>query len=183
MIGGSFVNILVLTVFGGGLLAPASPGSIFAELLMTAPGSYIANILAITLSAVTSFLLAVPLLKAFGKDEGLEAAVMQRDSLKAQSKGGINNVKSILFACDAGMGSSAMGETILKKKLAEAGLGHIKVTHLAIEQIQGNPEIIIVHKQLRERVAQRCPNAKIITVDNFIGAAEYDVLVRELSKK
>ncbi|MDR2860872.1 MAG: PTS mannitol transporter subunit IICBA [Elusimicrobiota bacterium] len=185
MIGGSFVNILILTVFGGGLIAPASPGSIFAEYIMTAPGSYIANTLAITLSAATSFILSVILLKAFAKGDNLEGAIAQRDLLKAESKGvGVKvKVDSILFACDAGMGSSAMGETMLRKKLKEAGLEHIKVLHSAIENISGNPDIILVHAQLKDRVKSRCPNSRIIAVADLISAPEYDLLVKELANK
>jgi PTS system mannitol-specific IIC component len=149
---------------------------------MTAPGSYLANILAITLSAVTSFVLAVPLLKIFGKDDGLESAIAKKDVLKGVSKGGsVVQISSILFACDAGMGSSAMGETILRKKLKAAGLESINVIHSAIEQIQGNPDIIVVHNQLKDRVAGKCPNSRIISVSDFISAPEYDALVKELS--
>ena len=184
MMAGSFVNILILTVFGGGLVAPASPGSIFAELLMTAPGSYFTNILAITLSAVTSFVLAVPLLKMFGRDDNLAGAIAQKDALKGESKGTMSvKISSILFACDAGMGSSAMGETILRKKLKAAGLEDIKVIHSAIEQIQGSPDIIVVHSQLTDRVAAKCPNSRIISVSDFISAPEYDLLVQELAGK
>ncbi|MDR2772194.1 MAG: PTS mannitol transporter subunit IICBA [Elusimicrobiota bacterium] len=183
MIAGSFVNILILTLFGGGLVAPASPGSIFAELIMTAPGSYLANISAITLSAVTSFLLSVVLLKAFGKGEDLEGATAKRDFLKSQSKGNISGVTSIVFACDAGMGSSAMGETMLRKKLKKAGLEHISVIHSAIDQLSGSPEIILVHAQMKDRVKSKCPNSRVIAVTDLIAAPEYDLLVEELSKK
>ncbi|MDR1951936.1 MAG: PTS mannitol transporter subunit IICBA [Elusimicrobiota bacterium] len=186
MIGGSFVNILVLTFLGGGLVAPASPGSIFAELIMTAPGSYFANVAAITLSAVTSFILSVVLLKAFGKGEDLQEAIARKDALKAESKGApidASKVDAILFACDAGMGSSAMGETMLRKKLKEAGLEHIKVLHSAIDQISGNPAIILVHSQLKDRVKSKCPGSRIIAVTDLIGAPEYDLLVKELAGK
>jgi PTS system mannitol-specific IIC component len=186
MIGGSFVNILILSVFGGGLVAPASPGSIFAELIMTAPGSYLTNIMAITLSCATSFLLAVPLLKIFGKDTNIDEAIAQKDALKSQSKGikiDATKVSSILFACDAGMGSSAMGETMFRKKLKAAGLEHIQILHSAIEQISGDPEIILVHVQLKDRVKSRCPNSRIIAVSDLIAAPEYDELIKELLMK
>ncbi|MDR2708844.1 MAG: PTS mannitol transporter subunit IICBA [Elusimicrobiota bacterium] len=188
MIGGSFVNILVLTLLGGGLVAPASPGSIFAELIMTAPGSYFANIAAITLSAVTSFVLSVLLLKTFAKGEDLGDAIIQRDTLKAESKGGgisLGNadIKTIVFACDAGMGSSAMGETMLKKKLKAAGLEGIKVVHSSIDQLSGNPDIILVHEQLKGRVESRCPKSRIIAVTDLIAAPQYDQLIAELAKK
>jgi PTS system mannitol-specific IIC component len=187
MIAGSFVNILVLTLLGGGLIAPASPGSIFAEMIMTAPGSYFANIAAITLSAVTSFLLSVPLLKAFGKEADLVGAIAQKDALKGASKGftsggDISKTDTIVFACDAGMGSSAMGETMLKKKLKARGLEDIKVIHSAINDLSGNPDIILVHAQLKDRVVSRCPSSRVIAVADLISAPEYDILVDELAK-
>jgi TPR repeat protein len=92
-------------------------------------------------------------------------------------------IKMIVFACDAGMGSSAMGETMLKKKLKAAGLEGIKVVHSSIDQLPGNPDIIFVHAQLKGRVESRCPKSRIIAVTDLIAAPQYDQLIAELAKK
>jgi PTS system mannitol-specific IIC component len=88
MIGGGASGVFTLSLLGGGLVGAASPGSIFAELMMTPKGAYFANIMGILVGAVVSFLLSAVLLKAFGKDDAdLEKATAQVKSMKAESKG------------------------------------------------------------------------------------------------
>ena len=92
----------------------------------------------------------------------------------------ITGVKKIVFACDAGMGSSAMGATVLRKKLAAAGLSDIEVIHAPVSSIPQDVQVVITHNELRERASHSCPNAKLVLVSNFLSAPEYDLLVEEL---
>lgn len=185
MMAGGFTGVLTLTIFGGGLVGPASPGSIFAELMMTPKGGFIANILGILFACAVSFLLSMILLKAFGKDDAaLEAAQSKVDAAKAESKGAagvkkLSSVKKIIFACDAGMGSSAMGATKLRKKLKAAGL-EIDVGHSPVGEVPKDAEIIVVHKELAERAKSVCPDALIITITDFLNAPEYEKLIQDL---
>lgn len=95
----------------------------------------------------------------------------------------LTNVKKIVFACDAGMGSSAMGATVLKKKLAAAGLGSIQVVHAPVSTIPADAQVVVTHHELGERAAHSNPNAKLILITNFLAAPEYDQLVNELLGK
>ena len=135
---GNVCGIFTLSMLNGGLVAAASPGSIIAELMMTPKGGYFANIAGIAVAAVVSFLLSAFLLKMFGKDSSLEEAQAQVAASKAASKGqaapspagaavDVRDVKKIVFACDAGMGSSAMGATMLRNKLKDAGITDVEV--------------------------------------------------------
>ena len=98
---------------------------------------------------------------------------------KIASDNVLTNVDKIVFACDAGMGSSAMGATTLKNKLKKAGLD-IEVLHCAIEEIPADAKVIITHKSLTERARVKAPNAYHISIDNFINSPEYDKLVDRL---
>jgi PTS system mannitol-specific IIC component len=194
MMGGGFTGVLVLSIFGGGLIAPASPGSIFAELMMTPRGAYIPNILGILAGGGVSFVLSMLLLKIFGKDDAdLEAAQMKTRSNKAESKGvsvadvktafdapAFAAVKKIIFACDAGMGSSAMGATKLRKKIQTAGITGITVIHSPVGEVPADADIIICHKELGERARNANPKARLITITDFLGAPEYEELVANL---
>jgi PTS system mannitol-specific IIC component len=179
---GVFTNVLL----GGGLVGPAAPGSIFAVLAMTPRGGFVPVILSVLISTAVSCLVAIPLLKIFGKDEDINAAKAKVQDMKLASKGiatvtvDAKNIKNIVFACDAGMGSSAMGATILKKKLTEAGLGHINVVHASVSSIPQDAQIVVTHTSLRERAARSNPNARLILITNFMAAPEYDLLVEEL---
>ena len=185
---GNVVGIFTLSALGGGLAAAASPGSIIAEMLMTPRGGYLANIAGIGIAAVVSFLISVFLLKFFGKDASLEEAQAQVAASKAASKGqavpavsvSAKDVRKIVFACDAGMGSSAMGATMVRNKLKDAGITDIEVIHFPVGEIPGDCQIVVTHHELSGRAAQRAPQARIIPIKNFMGAPEYNTLVQEL---
>ena len=185
---GNIVGIFTLSALGGGLAAAASPGSIIAEMLMTPRGGYLANIAGIGIAAVVSFLISVFLLKFFGKDASLEEAQAQVAASKAASKGqavpavsvSAKDVRKIVFACDAGMGSSAMGATMVRNKLKDAGITDIEVIHFPVGEIPADCQIVVTHHELSGRAAQRAPQARIIPIKNFMGAPEYNTLVQEL---
>lgn len=192
---GNICALFTLSALGGGLVAAASPGSIIAELLMTPRGSYLANIAGIAVGAAVSFAIGVLLLKRFGKNDDISSAQDKMKNMKAAAKGqavaetasapqiAADSIKKIVFACDAGMGSSAMGATLLRKKLRAVGLEAIEVVHAPVSEIPSDAQIIVTHHELRERAATANPNARLITITNFMGAPEYDTLVNELSGK
>lgn len=200
-IAGGASGVLVFNLFDVGLTAPASPGSIFALLLMAEHNSYVGLIIGVLVSAVVAFLVSIPLLKFMGKDTSLEEAKKKKDSMKQQAKGiqaesatqsasaEAGNVKAegrirkIAFACDAGMGSSAMGATVLKKKLAAAGLADIEVIHTPVSSIPSDVQIVVTHEELGERAAHSNPKAELILITNFLAAPEYEVLVEDLKKR
>ena len=91
-------------------------------------------------------------------------------------------IKKIVFACDAGMGSSAMGATVLRKKLKAAGIEDIEVVHAPVSSIPADAQIVVTHRELGERAAHSNPDAKLVLIQNFLGAPEYDTLVEELAK-
>ena len=189
---GNIAGIFTLSILGGGLVAAASPGSIIAEMLMTPKGGYFANVAGIAVAAVVSFVISAFLLKFFGKDASLAEAQAQVAASKAASKGqavpaastgaavDARDVRKIVFACDAGMGSSAMGATMVRNKLKDAGVTGIEVIHHPVSEIPGDCQIVVTHHELSGRAAQRAPQARIIPIKNFMGAPEYDVLVQEL---
>ena len=192
---GNVAGIFVLSMLGGGLAAAASPGSIIAEMLMTPRGGYFANIAGIAVAAVVSFLISAFLLKFFGKDASLEEAQAQVAASKAASKGQAapsasgsstgasvdpKDVKKIVFACDAGMGSSAMGATMLRNKLKDAGITDIEVVHAPVSEIPKDCQIVVTHHELAHRATASNPSARVIPIKNFMGAPEYNTLVTEL---
>ena len=191
---GNMAGILTLSILDGGLVAAASPGSIIAEMLMTPKGGYFANILGVVVAAVVSFLISAFLLKFFGKDGDLEAAKAEVAASKARSKGqavpaasgstgaavNARDVKKIVFACDAGMGSSAMGATMVRNKLKAAGITDIEVVHAPVSEIPQDCQIVVTHHELAHRAVASNPSARVIPIQNFMGAPEYEVLVQEM---
>ena len=195
VIAGGASGIFCVNLFNVGLTAPASPGSIIAIMMMAEKHSYLGLIVGVAVAALVSFAISVPILKFMGKDTSLEDAQRQKDAMKKQAKGiaaetaatvpaaNTGKVTKIAFACDAGMGSSAMGATVLKKKLAAAGLEGIEVIHTPVSSIPADVQIVVTHEELGERAAHSNPNAERILITNFLAAPEYATLVEDLKKR
>lgn len=189
VISGGASGIFVFQLLGVGLTSPASPGSILAILAMTPRGGYLGVLAGVTVATAVSFLVALPLLRFAGKNGDLEGSKEKVKQMKQESKGNQTaeknmvsegGIKKIVFACDAGMGSSAMGATVLKKKLAAAGLSGIEVVHAPVSSIPQDAQIVVIHQELKERAAHNCPDAELILITNFMAAPEYDQLVKTL---
>lgn len=192
VIGGGAGGIFVFQMFGAGLTSPASPGSILAILAMAPRGEYLVILLGVLVATVISFVIALPLLRFAGKEESLEESQDKMTQMKQEAKGktaavttnvNTGTIKKIVFACDAGMGSSAMGATVLKKKLAAAGFGSIEVAHSPVSSIPADAQIVVTHQELRERAARSNPEAELVLITNFLAAPEYDELVERLKNR
>ena len=187
VIAGGASGVFIFTLFNVGLTGPASPGSILSIMMMCEKHSYLGLVLGVLVSTIISLLIALPLLKFSGKDTSLEEATAKKDNMKKASKGQTatiqkNGLIKIAFACDAGMGSSAMGATVLKKKIDKAGLKDIEVTHTPVSSIPADINIVVTHQELGERAAHSNPNARLILITNFLAAPEYDELITDLQQ-
>ncbi|ALL35848.1 MULTISPECIES: PTS mannitol transporter subunit IICBA [Serratia] len=189
---GGMTGVFTLTMLNGGLVSPASPGSILAVLAMTPKGAYFANIAAVLAAFAVSFVVSAFLLKTskVKEDDDLEAATRRVQEMKSQSKGGaaapaavdgdLSTVRKIIVACDAGMGSSAMGAGVLRKKVADAGLKNISVTNSAINSLPDDVDLVITHRDLTERAMRHAPQAQHISLTNFLDSKLYGDLVERL---
>ena len=184
---GIFINVL----FGSGLRAPAAPGSIIAVLAQTATGSYAGVILSVVGAAAVSFAVASLLLKTDRSDDDGDLATADMEALKGK-KSSVSSalvgsaesgpITSIVFACDAGMGSSAMGASVLRKKVQGAGFSDVKVTNQSIANLTDTYGLVVTHQDLTARARQRTPSAVHVSVENFMNAPQYDEIVELLGK-
>ena len=85
-----------------------------------------------------------------------------------------NDVRKLVIACDAGMGSSAMGASAFRKKLQDAGRSDLTVTHAAIEAIPEDTDLVVVHENLADRARGARPQVEIVTIENFLGDPALD---------
>lgn len=180
-IAGGASGVLINVIFDSGLVAPASPGSIIAILGMCKGSSYLGVILSVIVATVVSMVIASIILKrSKNNEENIEAAKDQVNEIKGTKKDiQYNQLRKIVFACDAGMGSSAMGAALLTKKLKAAGID-IDVPHYAINDIPKDTEVVVTHKSLVSRVKEDLPNVVVFPITNFMGGNEYDEIVNKL---
>jgi PTS system mannitol-specific IIC component len=191
---GGMTGTFTFVLFGAGLSGPPSPGSIFAYITMAPKGGLLPVLSGVVTATIASFLVASVLLKTTRKDDaedGLEQAAEKMKQMKNTAKTEKletttvevktkTEVEKIVFACDAGMGSSAMGASILRKKMKDAGVG-VTVTNTAISEIPEDADIVVTHKSLTDRAKIKAPNAEHISIDNFMKSPEYEDLVKRLS--
>jgi PTS system mannitol-specific IIC component len=190
-IAGGMTGIFLLVLFDVGLRAPAAPGSIFAVYAQTPKGDFLGITVGVFGAAAVSFLVGAVLLRLdkTPADMGdLHQATAQMESMKGkasvassvlafdvdQRHGPINDV---VFACDAGMGSSAMGASVLRKKIHDAGFTDVLVTNKSIANLRDEHDLIVTHEDLTMRAQQRTPSAIHVSVQNFMGSPRYDEIV------
>lgn len=198
-IGGGMAGVMTFSLFNAGLVAPASPGSIFAILAMTPRNGYLGVFAGIIVATAVSFAISAVMLKTSKETETtIEAASEKSSALKGRKTVSpdmvtsfsasekmsntveiLANTKKIIFACDAGMGSSAMGASVLRNKVKKAGLT-IEVVNSAIAQLPNDADIVVTHQDLTSRAKERLPKAYHVSVDNFLSSNKYDELVEKL---
>ncbi len=205
MIPAGMVGIATLTIFDAGLRAPAAPGSIIAVFAQTPGNSFVGVILSVLLAATTSFLIGSVILRAGRREEeesgDLAAATAAMEGLKGkpssvasvlvkaevaeeerEAKARTTPIRKIVFACDAGMGSSAMGASVLRNKVKKAGFTDVTVVNVAIANLDDTYDLVVTHQDLTPRARDRTPSAQHVSVDNFMNSPKYDEIVEELRR-
>lgn len=193
MIIGSACGIMTFEFFGAGLVAGPSPGSIFAYLALTPKGNFVGVLAGVIVATAVSFLLASLILKT-SKDNGedkLEESMKKSKEMKQEGKDllagtlekkeGVKQANYIAFACDAGLGSSALGATAFKKRLSKEGIEKT-VRNYAIEKVPEEADVIVTHESLLERARLKFPDRRIITIQNFMNDPHLDELLEEIKE-
>jgi len=196
------VGILTLVIFGAGLRAPAAPGSIIAVYAQAPANSLVGVTLSVLLAATTSFVLGSIILRASRKRDAesgddLAAATKKMEGLKGkesavagmlakaeaeEAQARTEPIRKIVFACDAGMGSSAMGASGLRNKLKKAGHQDVSVINVAIANLEDTYDLVVTHQDLAMRAIERTPSAQHVSVDNFMNSPKYDQIVEEVGQ-
>lgn len=185
VIAGGATGVFTLVLFNAGLQAPASPGSIIAVLAMTPKASYFGVIASVIASCAVSFLISSFFVKLQKEDsadkleEAQAASKAMKGGISQQQVTDYNGLKKIFVSCDAGMGSSAMGASMLRKKVNDAGLP-IEVANCAINDLPEDARLVITHQDLTLRAKKQVPNAMHLSLTNFLDNKFYDSLVNDL---
>ncbi len=182
---GNICAIFFYSVTGCGLVGASSPGSIIAFMSMSPRPQMLLTLLGVVIAAGVSFVIASPIIKMSGV-KSLEDAQAQTASMKAQSKGqttevkDAGKVKKVVFACDAGMGSSAMGATKFRNRV-KAARPDLTVINTSVDNIPADCDIAVVQTTLVERAKKSAPQAQMVTIGNFLADPALDALYIQLT--
>lgn len=177
-IAGSAAGLLFFSLTDAGLVAPASPGSILSVLAMAPKGKTLIVLLGVVISAAVSLLVAAPFIRRASKTETEGDPAVGK---VPQTAAGISPhaagrpVRKVIFACDAGMGSSALGATRFRKRLRDAGIG-VAVGNSAADKIPSDADVVVCQSVLAERIAAAAKDAELIVIDNFLSDPGLDAL-------
>lgn len=174
---GNICALIFYTIVDFGLVAPASPGSIISIILMSPKGKLFIGILGVLISTVVSFLLSWPMIKSRPDFQGEEESRPVAGDKSAESVSLGTAVRKIVFACDAGMGSSALGATRFKARLMKAGHPGILCTNSAVGALPSDASVVVCQKVLAEQARQNAPHARVIEIENFLSDPALDALL------
>ncbi len=191
MMAGGMTQVFINVVFDTGLRAPAAPGSVIAVYAQTPGDSLVGVSLSIIGGAAASFIVAALLLKTdktVEAEDGLVSATHAMEAMKGRSSiastalagaatAGSSPIRNIVFACDAGMGSSAMGASVLRRKVHGAGFSDVTVVNKAIANLTDDFDLVVSHQDLTERASMRSQSAVHVSVENFMDSPAYDEIV------
>ncbi|KLV22495.1 PTS family mannitol-permease II, BC component [Niallia circulans] len=201
VIAGGMGGVFTFTLFDAGLVATPSPGSIIALMMMAPKGQHLGVIAGVVVATIISFVIAAIILKTSkDKEEDINAATEKMEALKGKkssvasaitettatpdaaetSEFDYKSVKKVIFACDAGMGSSAMGASIMRNKVKKAGIEGVDVTNTSIANLPSDADLVITHKDLTDRAVEKLPTAHHVSVENFMNSPKYDEIIEKL---
>lgn len=92
-----------------------------------------------------------------------------------------SEVNTIIFACEAGMGSSLMSVNSLKKKLKKAKIEGVTVFHKPAREIPANAQVIIVHEGLAKVARSKAPDAVVLAFKHFLNDPVFEKVVTAFS--
>ncbi|MBY5161543.1 PTS mannitol transporter subunit IICBA [Salsipaludibacter albus] len=196
-IAGGMTGVFINVLFSTGLVGPAAPGSIFAVWAVAARGDILWITVSVLAAAAVSGALTVFLLRVTKDVDGdLASATSDMETMKGKksSVAGVltgtdaiaehdEPIRRIVFACDAGMGSSAMGASLLRRKVHGAGYDDVEVTNKAISDLQDDWDLVVSHQDLTPRAAQKTGSAVHVSVDDFMNSPKYDEIVEMIRQQ
>jgi PTS system mannitol-specific IIC component len=179
---GNACAILWFSLTGCGLVAPASPGSIISFIAMCPADKIVFTLIGVAIAAGVSFVIAMPIVRtADVKIEGTDEAGFELPRTTVDPTAVLAGVSTVVFACDAGMGSSAMGATRFGKRIQQLR-PDITVVHSSVDEVPSNADVVVCQKALAERARQSSPaNAQIVVINNFMKDPALDALESQLT--
>ena len=187
---GNACAILFFSIMNAGLNGTAAPGSIIAFIMMSPRDSIIVSIIGVVIAAAVSFVIASPIVKMAGA-KNLEDAQGKMQQMKAEAKGTAvpaasapvadgGAVKKVIFACDAGMGSSAMGATKFRNRI-KAERPDLIVTNTSVDNIPADADVVVCQQVLADRARASAPQAHLVAIGNFLADPGLDELYHSLT--
>lgn len=182
LIGGGAAGNFCFLISGAAVTGAVSPGSIFAVLLVCDRNRIWGVLLGILVSAAISAVLTTLILRWQSRkkrDENVDMGSRIAPEIKAEKEMGIK----IGFICNAGVGSSAMGAALFRRKLRELDITGVEVEAYPADQLPEDLTLAVCQKDFKEMSVFELKAGKVYTVENLLDQAEYTGIIEELQKR
>lgn len=184
-VAGSAAGLLFFSLAGAGLVAPASPGSIISVLAMAPKGQTLVVLAGVLISTAVSLLMAAPFVRRAATAEDMPTGAIPATQGGAPAVKAAQyfpaHIRKVVFACDAGMGSSALGATRFRR-LSDAGIG-TAVGNCAADGIPADADVVVCQSVLAGRIAGSAQGAALVVIDNFLADPALDALFARLARQ
>lgn len=208
---GSMTSLFIFQAFDGGTVAVPSPGSVIAFIMMTPKGYFTVNLAGYFAGLIVSAVIASILLKLdktpVDENEEIEATSQENTrqtskDIKQQKTSDLEQasqqesqpsnigeyltdrkIHKIVVACDAGMGSSAMGATVLRTR-AKKAMVDVTITNASVNNLPEDVDLVVTHADLLNRARQNTKNSDVqfISIKKFVEAKQYDRVLEHVQK-
>ena len=189
LIGGGAAGNLCFSIFHTAATGAISPGSIVVILLLSTKNNMIGVVLGIFVSAIVSAVTAIFILKLqeklkyqMQKKEKQENGRKYKEQTILYGNMEDNMVQKVGVICNAGVGSSAIGAALFRRKLKELNITEIEVAAYAADQIPEDVKIVICQKDFKELTIQKI-KADVYTIENLLNQTEYLTILKEIQRK
>lgn len=195
LIPGGMAGILCMSVFHVASAGLVSPGSILTLLFMS--GHHVLGTLfAVAISTAVSCAIAFFILKRQGKwytEAAISAQEEKEETVQEKKEEAVQEKRQVLekelmqeikigFICDAGVGSSAMGAALFRRKLKEEGMNGITAEAYAVDQIPEDLTIGVCQRAFLEILQKESNLSNIVTMESLLNQTEHLALIEKLRK-
>lgn len=168
-----------------------SPGSVVTMLLMAGKGQFFNVLMGILLSALVSFAVSFVVLKSgfFKKNKDmtiwkqLQSKALEDEKEEMKQEEQKKEIRKILFVCDGGIGSSAMGAAMLRKKMRKRDVTGIEVGYCAADCISEEADLIVCQQDYLNLNPLKEEKGEVYVLENLLDGAKLDSLLDELQER
>ena len=82
-----------------------------------------------------------------------------------------SDIRTVVIACDAGMGSSVMVASQMRQRLKKY---EVAVEHVPVNSIPADAQVIVCHAGLAQRAQGMAPGAVVVPFQLFMGDPAFD---------
>ena len=175
VIAGGAAGNFCFSLLKAGVEGVVSPGSIVVLMLMAGRKSVLPVMVGVIVSALVSF--GVSMLILHIKD-GRNGDIKEEKNVAPIQK----KIERIVFVCEGGVGSSAMGAVIFRRCLAQKGITGVRVEAFAADLVPENADVLVCQKNYCCLLPEALQSREIYTVDNLVSSDGFAGLIEQIQR-